>query len=375
MKKFIYLSAIMVWFVVGMPVYASDDFTDSIMGEMKLDEIDETLKSVLEDNSIGFLDAVKQLIKGEIPFTKENVGQLVRATLFSQIEKNKNIAIYILLLAVAAAIFHNFASVFDKSQVVDISFYMIYILLFTLLVKAFHGMSEITLAAINQVLTFMKILIPSYFLAAAFASGSIAGAGFYEVTLLMITVIGWILKYFVMPAINLYVLFTMLNFLTKEEYLTKMAELLKTFVEWTLKTLTAVAVGLQAVQSLILPAIDNLKTTVVNKTAGSIPGIGNIFSGVTEVVLGSAYLIKNAIGVAGMIFLIIICAAPIIRLVVSTLLYKLTAAVIQPVSEKRMVECISSVGDGASLLIRVLVMIGVLFFLSIAMATATIGGS
>ncbi len=68
-----------------------------------------------------------------------------------------------------------------------------------------------------------------------------------------------------------------------------MAELLKTFVEWTLKTLVAAAIGFQAVQSLILPAVDALKTTVMNKTAGAIPGVGNIFSGVTEVVLGALF--------------------------------------------------------------------------------------
>lgn len=374
MKKKIILVLIIFWCLAGNSVYAAEDLTDSLLDELKLDEIDETLGGLLENQTVTFADAVKMLVKGEIPFTLENVGQLLKKVIFSQVEQHQDTVAYILILAIAAAVFHNFASVFDKSQVADISFYMMYLLLFTILIKAFNDLSGMTLDVLNQILTFMKFLIPSYFLAAVFASGSIAGAGFYELTLILITCIGWVLKYFVIPALNLYVLFSMLNYLTKEEYLSKLADLLKTFVEWTLKTMMAAAIGFQAVQSLILPAVDSLKTTVMNKTTGAIPGIGNIFSGVTEVVLGSAFLIKNAIGVAGMIFLIVICVIPIVRLGFCTLMYKLLAAVIQPVSDKRMMECISSMADGAALLIRVLVLVGVLFFVSIALATATIGG-
>lgn len=352
---------------------AESDFTDSFLQELNLEEIDETLGGLLNKEKYSFTDAVKKLISGEIPISAENIKEIVWSTLFSEIDLNRQTAIQILILVTVAAVFTNFASVFEKSQVSDISFYMMYLLMFTLLMKAFQSLSQMTMDALNQVLTFMKLLVPSYFLASAFASGSLTGAGFYEFTLILIMVIQWILKYAVIPAVNLYVLFSMLNYLTKEEYLSKMAELLKVFVEWALKTLAAAAIGLQTVQCLILPAIDSLKTAVMNKTAGAIPGVGNIFSGVTEVILGSAVLIKNAVGVAGLILLFAICLIPFIKLGFSTLMYKLLAAVIQPVSDKRMMECISSVGEGAGLLMRVLLTIGVLFFISLAMATATIG--
>lgn len=376
MKKIILGLICICWLAGSLPVQAAEDeFTDQLIGELQLEEMDETLNELLADRTVSFGDIVKQLVQGDIPFDGEYIGQLVKQALFSQILQHKNTAVYILILAVVAAIFNNFANVFEKSQVADISFYMMYLLLFTILMKAFYGMSQMTLDTLNQVLTFMKLLIPSYFLAAAFASGSLAGAGFYELTLILITVIQYALKYIVMPAVNLYVLFMMLNFLTKEQYLSKMADLLKTFIGWSLKTLGAAAVGFQTVQCLLLPAIDALKTTVVHKTAGAVPGLGNIFSGVTDVILGSAFLIKNAIGVAGLILLVIICLMPFVKLGVCTLLYKLMAAVIQPVSDKRMMECINSVGEGAALLMKVLLTTGVLFFISVAMATASIGGS
>lgn len=91
-------------------------------------------------------------------------------------------------------------------------------------------------------------------------------------------------------------------------------------------------------------------------------------------VLGSAVLIKNAVGAAGLVFLALLCLAPLAKLGAGAFLYRLLAAAAQPVSDKRMVECVSSAGDGAALLLKVLLTVGVLFFISIAMAAASIGG-
>jgi len=356
-----------------MPVQASGT-EDTFLDEMDFGEINDTLDELLGEQSFSFGEAVSQLLSGEIPLSWETVGQLVWDAMFSELNQHRKTAVQILVLIIVAAIFTNFINVFDKSQVADISFYVMYLLLFTILMKAFYSMSQITEDALDNVLTFMKILMPSYFIAATFASGSITGAAYYEITLVLITLIQWLMKYAVLPAVNLYVLFLLLNHLTVKEYLSKMADLLKTFIEWSLKTLGAAAIGFQIIQSLILPAVDSLKTAIVNKTAGAIPGVGNIFTGVAEVVLGSAVLIKNAIGVTGLIVLAFICIGPIVKTAVCVILYKVMTAVIQPVGDKRMIECVSAVGEGAGMLLKVLLYIALLFFITVAMVTASIRG-
>jgi len=361
----------LIW---GLTVKA-EGMEDTFLDEMDFGEINDTLDELLGDQSFSFGEAVGKLISGEMPFTWESIGQLVWDAMFSELDLHRKTAVQILILIIVAAIFMNFTNVFEKSQVADISFYIMYLLLFTILMKAFYNMSQIAEETLNNVLTFMKILMPSYFIAATFASGSLTGVAYYEFTLLLITLIQWLLKYAVLPAVNLYVLFLLLNHLSAKEYLSKMADLLKTFIEWSLKTLGAAAIGFQIVQSLILPALDSLKTAVVNKTAGAIPGVGNIFTGVAEVVLGSAVLIKNAIGAVGLIILVFICISPIVKLAVCVILYKVMAALIQPVSDKRMVECVGGVGEGAGMLLKIVLHIAILFFITVAMVTASIRGS
>lgn len=162
-----------------------------------------------------------------------------------------------------------------------------------------------------------------------------------------------------------------LNNLSAEEYLSKFAELIEFIVTWTLKTLLAAIIGLNVIQGLISPAIDSLKRGVLTKGVEAIPAIGDALGGTAEIVLGTAVLVKNGIGVTGAIICIAICVIPILQMFVMAFLYKLTSAFIQPVSDKRIVGCVSGMGEGCQILLRVIFTTGMLFLLTIAIVTAT----
>lgn len=351
-----------------------EELQESYLDELDLNEIESTLDNILGDTKFDFKDALGKLIKGDMPMTPSSILQIVKDAFFSELNQYKSTMMHIIMIVIAAAIFTNFTGVFEKSQIADISFYMMYLLLFTVLIKAFWDMSQLTMDTLGQVLNFMKVLLPAYFVAATFAAGSITAAGFYELTLILITVIQWVLKYLLLPGVNLYVLFLLLNHLAKEEYLSKMADLLHLMISWVLKTLLGAVIGIQTVQCLIMPAVDSLKNTLLHKTSGAIPVIGNVFNAVSEVVVGSAVLVKNAVGVAGLIAVLIICLMPLVKLVIGTFMYKLLSAVIQPISDKRMIDCIASIGDGAALLVQILFTAGALFLITLAMVTASIRG-
>ena len=133
-------------------------------------------------------------------------------------------------------------------------------------------------------------------------------------------------------------------------------------------------IGLNVIQGLLSPAIDAVKRSVLTKGTGAIPIIGDAISGTAEVVFGTAVLIQNGIGVIGMIVCLVICLAPLIQMAVTALLYQVIAALIQPISDKRMVETVSSIADGSKMLLRIVFTTGVLFLLTIAVVAATTGG-
>lgn len=286
---------------------------------------------------------------------------------------NKAAIVHVLMISLIAATLTGFSDIFKSRQISEVSYYMVYVLLLTILMKAFGTASGILTAALGQTIDFMKLLMPAFFLALGFSSGSTTSLVFYEWVLLLITAVQWALQKLLLPGIHIYVLLLLVNQMAKEDFLSKMAELFKTIVEWALKALMTAVMGFNLVQGLIAPAVDGFKKDVLTKTAGMIPGVGDVFDSVSDLLLGSAILIKNSIGAAALLILAALCLIPIGKLALFALSYKLAAAVVQPVSDTRIVECISCVGDGMVLLMKTMLNSGILLWLTLAVMCVVTG--
>lgn len=135
----------------------------------------------------------------------------------------------------------------------------------------------------------------------------------------------------------------------------------------------AVVIGLNVVQGIITPAVDSFKKTAVHRAITAVPGVGTTMSAVTEVMVGSGMLIKNGVGVAILIVLVIVCLVPVCKMTVFMLLYRVAAALVQPICDKRMLDCIYTVSEGTRLLLKCVTTALVLFFMTIAILTVSTG--
>nr|WP_288859072.1 stage III sporulation protein AE [uncultured Faecalicatena sp.] len=348
-----------------------EETKEKIFSEFDFTEIDESLKKIFPGDKMGFQELVTSLISGEGKNAKELVMQFVSNQVSYEFRYNKQNLAYMLLIAIIAAVFTNFSNAFQNKQVSEISFYVLYMLLITMCLNAFRIAMTGIEGHLELLLDFMRVLCPSYFLAVAIASGSSSSLIFYNIVLFLIYIAETLILRFLLPIVNIYIMVQVMNYLAGEEYLSQFAELLKKIISWILKTLVTCVIGINVIQGMLAPAIDALKRSAITKTAEAIPGIGKAIGGVTDVVLGTAVLIKNGIGMAGAAVMIAICAVPILQMAVMTLLYKLAAALVQPVSDKRITGCISSVSEGYELLVKVVFSTGVLFLLTIAVVTAS----
>lgn len=114
-----------------------------------------------------------------------------------------------------------------------------------------------------------------------------------------------------LPAINVFFLLQLANELSEEEMFGKMAELVKDLVTLALKTMFGIMMGINVIQGLIVPVSAELQNSTLIKAGGAIPGVGNTISTVTNTVLVAAKLVKNAVGVAGVIAVFLLCAVAI----------------------------------------------------------------
>ncbi|MEG0370032.1 MAG: sporulation protein, partial [Hungatella sp.] len=134
--------------------------------------------------------------------------------------------------------------------------------------------------------------------------------------------------------------------------------------------LIGVVIGFHMIQGLILPYVDALKNTTVQKLMGVIPGIGQGAAAITQIVLGSGVLVKNTIGMAAVLILLILAAIPILKLLILVLLYQMAAAMLEPICDKRLVSCMSAVSKGHKLLLELVMAAVLLFIITVALVCA-----
>ena len=342
---------------------------ETIWKEFEFSEIEDLLDDIFPEKKTDFQDLIKKMLSGQTEPSLQVIGEMISDQFFYEWKSSKAGMVHILLIVIVAAVFTNFSNVFQNQQISEISFYVLYLLLITIGLNSFRILIVSASENLERLIGFMKVLGPVYFLAVAFAAGS--STSIYNLVLLLIYLVELVILNFLIPFVQVYIVVKVMNNLSEEDYLSKFAELCETVIAWTLKTLLAGVTGVNIIQGLLSPAIDSLKRSVVGRSAEAIPVVGDAIGGVTEVMLGTAVLIKNGIGVAGALVCIGICLVPMIQMAVVTLLYKLIAAMIQPVSDKRIVGCISSIADGSQMLLRIIFTTGVLFLLTIAVVTAT----
>lgn len=357
--------------VNGDTIYANDTITVNDE-DIDYQTIQEVIDDVLQaDEKINFEKYVMDLISGKNDFSFKTLTGDIKEGIKNEVQSNIGTLTGLISIAVIAAVFTNFSHAFQNSQIAETGFYIAYLLLFSILTVSFISAARLADNTLSAILEFMKVLIPSYFITVAFTSGAATSMVYYQATLFLITFVDALLIHLIIPMINIFLIVSMANNLSKDDMLSKLAELISTVIKWMLKTLLAVVIGVNAIQGLILPVAENIKRSVFIKAAGSIPGVGNVLGGVAESIIGAGVLLKNAVGVAGVIVILIICAVPIIKLVVTALIYRISCAAVQPISDKRMLNCVSASAEAAGLLLQTVFVGAVLFLLTITIVAAT----
>lgn len=348
-----------------------EEIEDAIMSEFDFDKIEKSLQEMFPEEKIEFGDVVSSLMSGEPEETGRLFIDFLSDMISYEFRYNWHNLVYILLISIAAAVFSNFSGAFRNKQISDISFYVLYMLLITMCLTSFQTASQGVEGRLDSVVEFMRVLCPSYFLAVAFASGGVTSMFFYNVILFLIYVVELVIVRFLLPVIHIYIMVRVLGNLTGEDFLSEFAGLIHKIVTWALRTLLACVVGVNVVQGLLAPAIDTLKRSALTRTAEALPWVGNAMGGAAEIFFGTAVLIKNGIGMAGAVIAVLICIGPIVQMALMALMYKLAAALVQPVSDKRITACISGVSEGYELMVRVIFTVGILFLLTIAVVAVS----
>lgn len=326
--------------------------------------LDQTVQRLFPGGGVpGFSEIVNGVLDGEIPLSE------VASLLLASGREGLLYGFYgmrdLLFVAIVAAVFYLLSQVGKQGQAAQTGFFVAYLLVVAGTFRIYEASRNIVSEALEQLIEFMEVLLPAYCTGITIASGSFSASVFYSAAMLGITVVGLVLKNVILPVIGLYFLLSVLNRILEEDFLSRLAGLFYSVAEGLMKLSMAAVLGIGTIQGMIAPAADAVKRSAVVKTAGAIPVVGELLNSTTETVLAAGILLKNTIGAAGAVIIFLLCLAPLVRVGIANLSLRFGAAVLQPVSDRRITDCLGYAAKTHKLLIRLLLYTMLLFMLMV----------
>lgn len=344
---------------------------EGIWQEYGLDRLEEGMNSLFPEYHISLVSLLEEIMAGDILGALSQFFQGMISDMALSAAGVKNILVWLIVLGIVAALMTQFIEIFDRHQIADMGFYFIYLLMSSILLKCFSQVLLCASETIESIVLFVKLLIPTYLLSVGLATGITTVSAYYQLLLLMIYGAQKLLAGIVLPLIYSYCLLAMINGIWIEEKLSLLMNLIEKCIGWILKLSIGIVTGISIFQSIITPVIDSVQKSTLQKAVSAIPGVGNAADGVIELVVGSAVVIKNSIGVVMLILLLVLCAAPLFRIFFSALLLKAAAALMGIVSSKRITSCVDRVGDACVLLFRTVGTAMLLFLITLCVVAST----
>jgi stage III sporulation protein AE len=238
-----------------------------------------------------------------------------------------------------------------------------------------HSLIGLGREALDRMSGFSKVLLPTITAAAA-ASGSPGGAAARQVaTMLFSDVLMTLITSLLLPLVYAYIAASAAYAAVGNEGLKRIGGTLKWVVTTVLTTVLLLFVGYLTVSGVIAGTADAATIKAAKFTMSSmVPVVGGILSDAAETVLAGAGILRNAVGVFGMLAVLCMCVAPFLQLGIHYLAYKITAALSATVSAGRIAGLIDAISSAFGLVLGMTGASALLLLVSMVSAITAVTG-
>ena len=273
------------------------------------------------------------------------------------------------MLFIIASVITTFLEVLKNESTAKMAKFFFVLCELIVLLYIFQDVLRIVNETMNKMTEFLKIMIPAYMMCIAAAGNGLSAVVFYKLLVGLLCLVEGILVAALLPLAEGYALLGVLESLFGEKRFCGLMRLIKEGTLWGLKGMVMFVSGSGILQLIITPVIDKANVSVLQKTLGAIPGIGDIAESVSDITLISAIAVKNSFGVIILLVLVLIMLAPMLHILVLLGTVKLASAMGGVCGERYMVECSEHIADAGFMLVRMLVTVTAMFFLTLAAMT------
>jgi stage III sporulation protein AE len=332
----------------------------------QLNELDQMLRE--QDADISISEIWQGLISGERQFDLSEIWQALKNMLFANLRSSSNLLGQLLLLSLLAVLLTLLKDNFAGGEIAQIGRWVVYLLLIGLAVMAFMPSLERAAATVETIRDLIYSLLPLLIPLLA-AIGGVSTASIISPALLFaISLLMSLMANLIFPLICFSAILRLCGGLAPRLSLERLATLFKDVALGLMGIIVSVFIAFLGITGMSAASWDGLAVKAIKTASGAfIPVVGRSLADAMDSVLGTALILKNALGLIGAVAILLICALPAIQILLQALVFRIAGALVQPLGEEKLAEAITGMGNSLILLFAALAVCGLFAYFTLAL--------
>ena len=344
-----------------------ESYINDQISKINLEDIQKHIKeeSLIEDVDIKTF--IKDLISGKKTMLDLIDKEGIKLVLFDELQSSLKVASIIFVLALLSSILKSLDYSFSSGSISQITTYIVFIVMVTLMLIGFKDVLNICNTTINSMINLMQIVMPILITFLVVMGFPMTSTVMTPIFMGGVTFINIIFKNFLFISITIGFSILVINNISKSIKLKKLSSFIKQINLITIGAVFTIYLALVSMQGMYVKSLDGFAVKSTKFAIGNfIPVVGGFVSDSFDIILSSSQLIKNLFGGVGLIILVGICLIPIIKIVSIILVYKTSAMVVEPVGEESISNFLNEVSNLMGIMLACIIAITIMFFVTIA---------
>lgn len=348
---------------------------EDVAAQLDFGRLDESLANIGDYfsesyGSFDFGEFWEQVKQGNFQFGFREFFQMLLDMFFGDIKSCFGTLVQLLALAVVAALLVNFSGSFTNRSAA-FARGIVYVVMISAVLRAFVICGSSVTAALGLMTDFLYAMIP-VLLTLFVAMGGVSAIGLYN-PLLMFAVAACmnIVNYFILPLVYCNAGLTVAGNISSDFDLSKLSKFLKTIAVGVLTLTFTLFSAIIGVVGLGSAALDGLTLKTAKSAIGIfVPVVGRSIADIFGTLMGTALVLKNCLGIAGILIIVAICMVPAVKTLIMSWIFKLCGAVAEPLGDKKLADTLTNLGGVLTVMFAVAAACGIFFFFLLAITMA-----
>lgn len=291
---------------------------------------------------------------------------------FFEIMHNGKLLVSIIILTVFSAVLQTVQGAFERTSISKVAYAICYLVIMIIAINSFSVAIGYAKSAIESMIHFMTAMIPLLLTMLASIGHLATVSVMHPLIVFMIHTVGTLIYTFVFPLLFFSAVLHIVSSMSDKYKVTQLANLMRTISIGALGIMLTAFLGVLSVQGATSSVTDGVTIRTAKYITGNfVPVVGKMFTDATDTVISASLLVKNAVGIAGVLILVMLCIFPAIKILSLAIIYNLAGAMMQPLGDSPIVNSLQTIGKSLIYVFAALSAVGLMFFFAMTIIIAT----